>query len=248
MMGVNVMKSVVSKKSFILAIIVMLILLCVSTVGSYFYALSVSRGASIKQYLLIEDVKVGHSLEGKYKEQYVSEKTSLDEKNLIVDSTIIDSSVAAHDLYKNSPITPTNITKLSDLERKFEVAIPVTVEGSVANSIKPGDSVAVKLTYRDVLKEDAVVISRITVKDIKSSNGTAVTDDNVVTGFVIFDTTSSEQSDIKNALKEGTFYCAKYTDLGQKPLDKTYNGPTASTKTETDKAKESSTETKKTGN
>ena len=102
------------------------------------------------------------------------------------------------------------------------VAIPITVEGSVANSIKEGDLVAVKLTYKDAKKEDATVISQIKVKSIKTSNGEDIIDGSAVAAFVIFDVTDEEQSDIKNALKEGNLYCSKYNNLSQKPLQKTY--------------------------
>ena len=52
---------------------------------------------------------------------------------------------------------------------------------------------------------------------------TPVLDENTVVGYVIFDLTSDESSDVNNAMKEGSLYCAKYNDLSQKPLDKTYS-------------------------
>lgn len=216
------MKSTVSRKTVILIVLFLVILATGGTVAGYLYGRTSERGESIKQYLLTEDVEPGHSLKGKYKEAYVSSKTSLDLNKLVINSDIIDSSVAATYLYANSPITVTNIKELEDLERNIEVSFPVTVTGSVANSIKPGDMVAIKLTYKDENKEDAVVVPQIRIKDVRSTNGTPIEDNKTIVGFVIFDVTNSESSDVNNAMKEGSLYCAKYNDLNQKPLEKTY--------------------------
>jgi len=216
------MKSTVSRKTVILIVLFLVILATGGTVAGYLYGRISARGESIKQYLLTEDVEPGHSLKGKYKEAYVSSKTSLDLNKLVINSDIIDSSVAATYLYANSPITVTNIKELEDLERNIEVSFPVTVTGSVANSIKPGDMVAIKLTYKDENKEDAVVVPQIRIKDVRSTNGTPIEDNKTIVGFVIFDVTNSESSDVNNAMKEGSLYCAKYNDLNQKPLEKTY--------------------------
>lgn len=216
------MNTVVSKRSLIVTIIIALIATLICTVIAYFVGVSSARGESIKQYRLTEDVLPGHSFEGKYEEAYVSVNDSVDIANLVVDASIIDKGVASTYMYKNSPITVSSVTALENMNRNFEVAIPITVEGSVANSIKEGDLVAVKLTYKDAKKEDATVISQIKVKSIKTSNGEDIIDGSAVAAFVIFDVTDEEQSDIKNALKEGNLYCSKYNNLSQKPLQKTY--------------------------
>lgn len=216
------MRSMVSKKSLIVTIILCLILTLVTTITAYFLGISSARGASVKQYILTEDVDAGHSLKGKYIEAYVSESNSLDTKYLVLDESVLDSYVASYDLKKNSYISTTSLVKLEELERNFEVAIPITVEGSVANSVKPGDVVAIKLTYSEGKQEDAVVVPQISVKDIRSTNGAPIVDDTSVAGFVIFDVTNEEQSLIKNALKEGNLYCAKYKNLNQDSLEQSY--------------------------
>ena len=216
------MSTVVSKRSLIVTIIIALVMTLVSTVVAYFVGISTAKGKSIKQYRLTENVLPGHSLEGKYEEAYVSEKDSIDIANLLVDASVIDEGVASTYLYKTSPITVSSVTTLEEVNRNFEVAIPITVEGSIANSVKEGDLVAIKLTYKDSRQEDATVIPRIKVKSVKTSNGEDIIDGSAVAAFIIFNVTDSEQSDIKNALKEGNLYCSKYNNLNQKPLDKTY--------------------------
>lgn len=212
----------VSKKSLVLTIVFFLILTIVGSVVCYFLGISASKGASLKQYILTEDVPAGHSLAGKYVEAYVPTNVSVDEKYLVMDESILENSVAKIDLRKNSQITVDSVVTLENKDRTFEVAIPITIEGSVANSIVSGDLVAVKLTYEEGRQEDAVVIPQITVKEVRSSNGAPIVDDTTVAAFVIFDVTNEEQSLIKNALKEGSLYCAKYKDLSQEVLQQTY--------------------------
>ena len=164
----------------------------------------------------------------------MSSKSSVDLNKLVLNADVLDNSVAATTLYKNSSLTVSNVKVLEDLERNIEVSFPVTVTGSVANSIKPGDMVSIKLTYKDSNKSDAVVVSQIRVKDVKSTSGTPVEDNKTVVGYVIFDVTNTESSDVNNAMKEGSLYCAKYNDLNQKPLEKTYKvSDSASGKEET---------------
>lgn len=212
----------VSKKSLVLTIVFFLILTIVGSVVSYFLGISASKGASLKQYILTEDVPAGHSLEGKYVEAYVPMNVSVEEKYLVMDESVLQKSVAKIDLRKNSQITVDDVVTLENKDRTFEVAIPITIEGSVANSIVAGDLVAVKLTYEEGRQEDAVVIPQITVKGVRSSNGSPIVDDTTVAAFVIFDVTNEEQSLVKNALKEGSLYCAKYKDLSQEVLKQTY--------------------------
>lgn len=216
------MRSTVSKKTVILIVIFLVVLSTLGTLGGYFFGRTSERGESVKQYLLTEDVEPGHSLKGKYKESYVSSRSSIDINRLVLNANELDGAVASTKLYKNSPLTVTNVKLLEDLERNIEVSFPVTVTGTVANSIRPGDMVAIKLTYKDNNKSDAVVVSQIRVKEVKSTSGTPVEDDKTVVGFVIFDVTNTESSDVNNAMKEGSLYCAKYNDLNQKPLEKTY--------------------------
>lgn len=217
------MRSMVSKKSLIMTIIFFIVLTTVGSLGGYIVGRNAERGSSIKQYLLVEDVEPGHSFLGKYREVYVSGNTSVSTENLVLNSAILDEGVATHKMYANSPITVTDVTKLDNLDRNIEVSFPIDVNGSIANSLKAGDVVCIKLTYKDENKKDAVVIPQIKVKDVRSTSGTAVLDDTTVVGYVIFDVTSEESSDVNNAKKEGTLYCAKYNDLTQKPLDKTYS-------------------------
>lgn len=217
------MRSMVSKKSLIMTIIFFIVLTTVGSMGGYMVGRNSEKGSAIKQYLLLEDVEPGHNFLGKYREVYVSGNTSVATENLVLNSTILDEGVATHKMYANSPITVADVTKLDNLERNIEVSFPIDVNGSVANSLKVGDVVCIKLTYKDENKKDAVVIPQIKVKDVRSTSGTAVVDDNTVVGYVIFDVTSEESSDVNNAKKEGTLYCAKYNNLNQKPLDKTYS-------------------------
>lgn len=230
------MRSMVSKKSLIMTTIFFIILATVGSLGGYVVGRNAEKGSSIKQYLLTEDVEAGHSLKGKFKEVYVSGNTSVATDNLVLNANVLDNGVAAHKMYANSPITVSDVTTLEDLNRNIEVSFPIDVNGSIANSLKPGDVVSIKLTYKDENKKDAVVIPQIKVKAVKSTSGTAIVDENTVVGYVIFDVTSEESSDVNNAKKEGTLYCAKYNDLNQKPLEKTYSvsGGTTSTDSSTE--------------
>lgn len=216
------MKSTIGKRTAILGFILLLIIGGIGTVSGYVYGSVSARGEQVKQYLITEDIEVGHSLQGKYVESYMSSNNTIDLNNLVLNANDLDSSVASVKLYKNSPITKTDVKKIENIDRYIEVSFPVTVTGSVANSVKPGDVVSVKLTYKDQSKADAVVIPQITIKDVKSTSGTPVTDANTVVGYVIFEVSNDESSDVNNAMKEGDLYCAKYTDLNQSPLDKTY--------------------------
>lgn len=217
------MRSMVSKKTLIMTIIFFIVLTTGGSFVGYIFGRNAEKGSSIKQYLLTEDVPAGHSLKGKYRDVYVSGNTSVSIDNLILNANELDNGVASHQLYANSPLTVTDVTTLDDLERNIEVSFPVSVTGAVANSIKEGDVVAIKLTYKDENKADAVVVPQVTVKAVKSTSGTPVLDENTVVGYVIFDLTSDESSDVNNAMKEGSLYCAKYNDLNQKPLEKTYS-------------------------
>lgn len=217
------MNSMVSKKTFIMTLIFFIVLTTVGSLGGFIFGKNSEKGSSIKQYLLTEDVSAGHSLKGKYREVYVSGNTSVSMENLVLNVNDLDNGVSAHDLFVNSPLTTSDVTVLEDLRRNIEVSFPVSVAGSVANSIKVGDVVAIKLTYKDENKVDAVVVPQVKVKEVKSTSGTPVLDENTVVGYVIFDLTSDESSDVNNAMKEGSLYCAKYNDLSQKPLDKTYS-------------------------
>lgn len=235
------MRSTVSRKSVILMAIIAVVIGTVGFGAAYLYGKSSERGESVKQYLVTEDIEPGHSLKGKYKEFFVSSKTSVDLSNLVVNANDLDSAVASTKLYKNSPITLTSITKLEELDRTVEFSFPIGVSGSVANSLQPGDVVAVKLTYKDSTKDDAVVISRIKIKDVKSTSGTPVEDNKTLVGYVIADVSNKESSDINNAMKEGTLYCIKYTDLNQKPMEKTYKAPEGTSDLEKDKDKDKDT-------
>lgn len=217
------MNSMVSKKTFIMTLIFFIVLTTVGSLGGFIFGKNSEKGNSVKQYLLTEDVSAGHSLKGKYREVYVAGNTSVSMENLVLNVNDLDNGVAAHDLFANSPLTTSDVTVLEDLSRNIEVSFPVSVTGSVANSIKVGDVVAIKLTYKDENKVDAVVVPQVKVKEVKSTSGTPVLDENTVVGYVIFDLTSDESSDVNNAMKEGSLYCAKYNDLSQKPLDKTYS-------------------------
>lgn len=216
------MRSTVSRKTFILVIIFLVVISTVGVVSGYLYGRSSERGESVKQYLLTEDVEPGHSLKGKYREAYVASKTSVNLDKLVLNSNELDGAVASTYLYKNSPLTVTDVTTLENIDRNIEISLPLDLNGSVANSIKAGDIVSIKLTYKDNRKEDAVVISKIQVKDVRSTSGTPVEDNKTLVGYVIFNISNNESSDINNARKEGMLYCAKYNDLTQKPLEKTY--------------------------
>lgn len=233
------MRSMVSKKTLVLVMIFFIILTTIGSLGGYVMGRNAEKGSSIKQYLLMEDVDAGHSLKGKYREVYVSGNTSVNVDNLVLNSNDLDNGVAAHKMYANSALTVSDVTTIENLNRNVEVSFPLDVNGSIANSIKPGDVVAINLIYKDENKKDAVVVSQITVKAVKSTSGTPVLDENTVVGYLIFDVTAEESSDVNNAKKEGVLYCAKYNDLTQKPLDKTYSVGGAATLTitaETDTA------------
>lgn len=195
------------------------ILVGASAVGGY--AVGSAKGDTVTQFRLTQDVTAGQPLEGNYEEAQVNSRDSVSKDALILDEGKIKSSIAYTNMYKHQAITSGSIGDKLDKVRNFDFAMPTTVEGSVANSIKPDEMVAIKVKYKDT-RDDAVVVPFIPVSQIRTSNGAKVSSDSEVPSFLLFVVSNDENTDLNNASKEGTLFVVRYHDLNQTKLEKTY--------------------------
>lgn len=219
-----------TKHYMIVAILIMLIAL--SSFICFFIGKNISRGESVKQFVVTEDVKRGNPLAGKYKEKGVSSSDSMQKNILIISEADLKDKVASTDLYKNQSLTVTSACNKDDVERNLDFAMPITVEGSIANSIGRNEIVAIKVKYKDSRPDDCIVPS-IPVTDIKTSNGEAIKDTNTLPGFLLFIVSNEESSLLNSASKEGSLYIVRYKDLNQPRLERTYKGASKSTSSST---------------
>lgn len=211
----------VQKRTLYIVVAISLVLTALSLGLGYFVGGNQSRGDSVKQYILTEDVSRGHSLKGKYKEELVPRHLSTNPDNLIINQKDIEECVAAIDLYRNNPITKSVVTVEENLNRNLMFAMPITLEGAIGNNVTSNDVVAIKVKYKDN-RADSVVVPSIPIKDITTANGTPIVDSSTVPGFLIFDVTNEESSELSAASKEGSLYIVKYNDLTQPRLEKDY--------------------------
>lgn len=204
-----------------LAIGVGAVLVGLAACGGYVMASSKYTSDLITQYRIVQDVTPGQSLEGKYEEVKVPSKYSEPDSDLVLDENKIVNSVAVVALHPNSAITNDVITEKGEEDRNFDFALPITVEGAIANSLKPGEMVAIKVKYKDN-RDDAVVVPYIPVNEIRTSNGEVVQDEKSTPGFLMFVVSDDENIDLNNASKEGTLFVVRYKDLNGEKLEKTY--------------------------
>lgn len=208
------------------------LLIGVSAVGSYSVGVAKTKGDTVTQYLLTQDITVGQSLEGKYQEVQVPKSVSVSVDNLITDESVIKDSIAYTKLFKNQPLTSSVIGYKDSEDRNYDFALPITVEGAIANSLKTEEMVAIKVKFEDE-RDDAVVVPFIPVREIRTANGAKIEDDKEVPGFLMFLVSEQENIDLNNASKEGALFVVRYNDLNQDKLEKTYvKGKPAETKTE----------------
>ena len=185
------------------------------------YIVGSAKGDTVMQYQLTKDVTAGQPLDGAYQEVPVSSKDTISRDHLILDESLLKGSVAYVNMYKNQAITEGTIGEKVDKARNFDFAMPITVEGSVANTLKVNDMVAIKVKYKDN-RDDAVVVPYIPVTDIRTSNGAKVDSTSAVPAYLLFEVSDEENIDLNNASKEGTLFVVRYHDLNQDKLTKTY--------------------------
>lgn len=218
-------------------------------VGAFFIGKRASISESTPQYLLTQDVPRGHSIAGKYEEVLIPATASISSDNLITSQSQLEDAVAAVDLYKHSPLTKSSLTTLQDYQRNIVKSLPITVETSIANSISVGDHVAVMLKYNnnnnggnvgkdlsvdEKNKNTAVVLSDVTITQLKSSSGEALKESGSAPGFAVFSVTPAELNNIDTASAEGTLYLIKYNDVSQPRLVENYTKGEAAPKVPTD--------------
>lgn len=219
----------IKKSTFMGTVATLLVLGGVSTFGGYYLGNNKSKGDSIKQFVLTQDCPAGQSLKGKYVMVSRPKTESVDSTLLATNSKDIDESVARVDMFQHETVIDSKITKLEeDKDRNLDFAIPTTVEGTVANSLKAGDVVAISLAYKaksgESTPKDEVVISQLTVSELRTSNGTLITEENAaVPSFYVFKVTQEEYELLHSASNKGTLFAVKYTDLSAKPLEATYS-------------------------
>lgn len=218
----------IKRSTFIGTVVTLLLIGGASTVGGYYLGNNKSKGDSVNQFMLTQDCPAGQSLKGKYVMVSRPKTESVDSTLLATDAKEIDESIARVDMFQHETVIESKITKLEeDTNRNLEFAVPTTVEGTVANSLMPGDIVAINVTYKakqgEQPKKDDVVVSQLTVAELRTSNGTVITEEKAaVPSFYIFKVTQEEYELLHNAATQGTLFAVKYSDLSAEPLKATY--------------------------
>lgn len=213
--------NVVTKQKYIMTVAVFSILTCAMLAGGFFLGRNISRGETVRQFLLTQDVSRGHELKGKFKEVNMPLDKSVNPDDLITSQEQLEQLVAYMDMYKNQPITKSAVGKKDDIERNLDFAMPITVEGAIANSAQVDDLVAIKVKFQDD-RADACVVPSINIADIKTSQGEPIVDSSTLPGFFLFNVTDEESADLNAASKEGSLYIVRYRDTSQQKLEKTY--------------------------
>lgn len=221
-------------------VITFLTILVIGVIGSYNFGIQSVMEGSIKQFILTDNVEVGHSLQGKYKEISVPKNVSVSPENLILDINTLDSSIATHNLYKGSNITVEDVTTLDEKDRVIKVSYPVKVNNTIANTVKTGDLVGIGVTFeKDETnpRGDEIVVPLVSISDVRGTNGAVITDQASVVEHLIYYLTPEEAADINAAMKEGTLYLFEYKNLFSEPLEKTYRRPAGASSTVSEEPK-----------
>lgn len=218
----------ISKSKHYLALALVVMISFVGVGASYFVGRNISRGDSITQFILTQNVDRGHPIEGKYVQVNVPSNVSVNPDHLILDEKELKGKVATMDMYKSQPITITSVSTEEHLERNFDFSMPITVEGAIANTLKVDDKVAIKVKFEDN-RPDACVVPIIDVAELRTEVGGEIVDQSTVPGFVLFHTNDEESADLNAASKEGSLYVVRYRDISQPKLEKTYSRPGGAT-------------------
>lgn len=196
-------------------------------VMAYLVGKNADNGGEVKQFVLTEDVKAGHSIEGKYKEVLRSVDDSVEAEYCYSDVEDLKDLVTQIDLYSHQVITKSNTCKQEDIERTLDFSIEVDVASTIANSIKSEDVVALKVKFDDERK-DAVIVPKINVNEIRDDNGKNIEKDDTSSktpGFLLFKVSNEEADLLNSASKEGVIYVVRYRDLSKADLENTYKIP-----------------------
>lgn len=235
--------SSVTKTKYFATIAVVAVAACVGCTVSYVAGKSSGKVNQVYQYMLSESVNAGTDLSDKVVKVPVSSNQAIDSSETISSVDELDGMVAKTDMVKFQPITKDSFISKEvykdDSGRNLDFAMPTSVEGTVANSLKPNDLVAIKVRYKDnSSKRDAVVVSCIPVSELRTSEGNPVSTskgdspdgsegsiggtNNNVPAFILFHVNNAESADLNMAKKEGTLYIVKYLDVSKEKLEKTY--------------------------
>lgn len=216
-----------SKQKHFTTVILILIISIIFVVAAFLVGRRSTKQDTVKVFELTEDVGAGQSLKGKYQqvERVASETVSTDK--IASDASQIDESYATVDMPKGMPVIK-DLVRQQDakVERNFKVSIPVTVQGTVANSLKDGELVAIRVNYKDV-KPDATVVPKIPITAFTNAQGKKP-QEGEVPAFAILDVTAEEESLINNAAKEGVVYMTKYNNTDVPALEENYKVTEAS--------------------
>ena len=216
------------KKSSLLVMIALFILLAIGVgVGGYFLGMKKMQGQTVQMYALTENISAGQSLKGKYSIIEKQKTTSINQEDLVLDMEELDNSIAICNMYRNQEISKSSITRAEDKERTLVFAMPVTVEGTVANMAQEGNMCAIKVRYTDNDKEDQeddVVIGSISVYQKRTSDGLVLQEGVKGTpAFVLFKVTDEEMNRLNSARKKGDLYLTLYSEIDKELfLEETY--------------------------
>lgn len=214
----------VSKSKYYGTIAVLIALIIVFTIVGYALGgRNTSKGNRLA-FQLTKDVAPGHSIEGCYKVVYLDSDVGLAADKVFKSEDDLKDMVAQVQLYENEQITRSNVCKKEDIDRNLEFSMETSTTGTIANGLSVNDKVAILVKFDDE-RDDAVVVSDIDIKGIKSSSGADITDDTTEPGFLVFRVNEEEAIDLNQASKEGSLYAVRYCDLGKDKLIKNYERP-----------------------
>lgn len=196
---------------------IMLIVCVIASGISYLIGLQSKSGTMVTQFVLTQDVGVGQSLEGKYKEERRPSTVTINSDKLVISQEDIKDKVATRNLYRNQTISVDCLGTPEDIERNIEFTVPVTVDATLANSLRQGDRIALRLKYEE-LKLDATIVPNVKVLELRTSNGEPIVDQTTITGFIKVYVTKEESDNLNSATKEGQVYAVRYRDLTEEQL------------------------------
>lgn len=214
----------VSKSKYYGTIAALIVLMLIFTVLGYVLGNRNTTKGSRMAFQLTKNVAPGHSIEGCYKVVYLDSDVGLVANNTFKSEDDLKGMVAQVQLYENEQITRSNVCKKEEVERNLDFSMETSTTGTIANSLEVGDTVAILVKFDDE-RDDAVVVSNIDVKGIKSSSGAEITDNTTEPGYLVFRVNEEEAVDLSQASKEGSLYVVRYKDVGQEKLTKTYERP-----------------------
>lgn len=116
-------------------------------------------------------------------------------------------------IYKNYLLSKENW-----YEDKVRYALPITIPGTVANSVRAGDYVDVLVAYseedinEEFPKNYDIVISKALIEELKDSNGLRVQEDSLIPSFALISFSYNELDNYLDAQNKGNIFLTIYDD------------------------------------